>query len=82
MNSERGGLASMHGYGHIHGSDRSSDHVPPSFMNAASIGGHSSDRNGYRTQSLQSHSQQYGNFYPYGPRAPVHHPEYRANGEY
>lgn len=82
INSERGGLTSMHGYGHIHGSDRSSDHVPPGFMNTASIGGHSSDRNGYRNQSLQSHSQQYGNFYPYSPRAPVHHPEYRANGEY
>lgn len=81
MNSERG---PVHGYGHIHGSDRSPDHLPPGFMHSP-LGGHSSDRNGYRSQHQQSHSQvpqQYGNFYPYGPRAPVHHSEYRNNGEY
>ena len=31
MNSERG---SMHGYGQIHGGDRSPDHLPPGFMHS------------------------------------------------
>jgi hypothetical protein len=83
MNSERG---SMHGYGQIHGGDRSPDHLPPGFMHSPLLGAHSSDRNGYRTQRQPpSHSQvpqQYGNFYPYGPRSPIHHSEYRTNGEY
>ena len=87
MNPDRGIPAMHHGYGQIPASDRSGDHPPSGFIHS-SMGGHSSDRNGYRTQhqsTLQSHSQvpqQYGNFYPYGPRAPMHNSEYRTNGEY
>jgi hypothetical protein len=69
----------------IHGyvqTERVVDHPPPGFMHTNPVGTHS-DRNVYRTQSVQSHTpQQYGNFYPYGPRAPVHQSEYRTNGEY
>ena len=79
MNADRG---PTHGYGHIQGPDRSPENLPPGFMNSPPLGGHSSDRNGYRTQHRQSHSQQYGNFYPYGPRTPIHHSDYRTNGEY
>lgn len=87
VNSDPRASQSMHGYGHIHGADRSGDHVPPSFMHTP-LGGHSTDRNGYRAQhqpSVQSHPQvpqQYGNFYPYNPRAPVHQSDYRTNVEY
>ena len=88
MNPDRGIPTIHHGYGHISTSDRSGDHLPSGFMPSHPIGGHSLDRNGYRTQhqsSVQSHSQvpqQYGNFYPYGPRAPMHHSDYRTSGEY
>lgn len=88
MGSDRG-LGSLHGYGQIHGSDRTGvEHLPPGFMHAAPNGGHMSDRNVYRSQhhpTMQNHSQapqQYGNFYPYGPRTPLHHSDYRTNGEY
>jgi len=91
MNSADRVIPNMPTYGQFHGSDRSPDHFPPGFMHSPPIsggGGHTSDRNGYRPQhqpSVQSHSQvpqQYGNFYPYNPRAPIHHSEYRTNGEY
>ena len=82
MNSDRG----MHGYNHVHQSERSGNHLPPGFIHSPPIGG---DSNGYRIQrqsSVQAHSQvphqQFGNFYPYGPRTPIQHSEYRTNGEY
>lgn len=81
MNSDRGIPTMQQGYGHIPASDRSGDHLRSGFI---PIAGHALDRNGYRAQhqsAVQSHSQvpqQYGNFYPYGPRAPMH----RTNGEY
>jgi len=88
MGSDRG-LGSMHGYGQIHGSERSAvEHLPPGFMHGPPSAGHMSDRPVYRSQhhpAMQNHSQapqQYGNFYPYGPRAPLHHSDYRTNGEY
>ena len=80
INSEPRGLASL-GYGQAHGTERLGE--PPGFMYAP-IGSHSSERNGYRMQHQppSQATQQYGNFYPYGPRAPVHHAEYRTNSDY
>jgi hypothetical protein len=63
--------------------ERSVEQPPPGFMHPNPVGGQLSDRNGYRPQQVQSHtSQQYGNFYPYAPRAPIHQSEYRTNGDY
>jgi Pumilio-family RNA binding repeat len=83
--TEPRGLSPMQGYGNTHAPSRSVDQFPPGFMHGHPVG---SDRNGYRGhQHAPSHSQaasQYGNnFYPaFNPRTPVHHSEYRGNGEY
>jgi hypothetical protein len=82
------GHTAMHGYGNTHGSSRSVDQFPPGFIHGPPVGNHPSDRNGYRGQhqhAVPTHTQvppQYGNFYPYGPRTPIHQSEYRGNGEY
>jgi len=59
------------GYGHIHSSERSPEHLPQhSFVSAQSTMG--LDRNGYRSQHQSQGQtqvpQQYRNFYPYGPQ--------------
>ena len=93
MPSEHRGLGPVHGYPSVpHGSDRHMDHriPPPGFMHNPALGGHPSDRNGYRlaaSQGISQHMpppppQQYGNFYPYGPRSALHHADPRSNGEY
>jgi hypothetical protein len=89
MSSEQRGLPPMHAYPAMHPGERSVDHLPPpGFMHPPAVGGHPSERNGYRThlqQVPQPHPQspqQFGNFYPYGPRNPIHHSDYRSNGDY
>jgi len=88
MPSERA-LPPMHGYPPMHAAERAVDHLPPpGFMHPPAPGGHPSDRNGYRGHPhpvAQPHTQSpqhFGNFYPYGPRNPIHHSEYRSNGEF
>ena len=80
MNSDRA-LSSNHGYGQI--PDRV---VDPGYIHGPTVTSHAPDRNGngYRPShsTAPSHpqvAQQFGNFYPYGPRHP---PDYRTNGEY
>jgi len=89
MPSEHRGIGPVHGYPPVpHGSDRHMDHrVPPGFMHNPQMGGPPSDRNGYRVASHNGppHGQapqQYGNFYPYGPRSTIHQTEYRSTNEY
>jgi hypothetical protein len=84
MPSESRGLPPMHAYPPMHAAERSVDHLPPGFMHPPPMGGHPSDRNGYRSH-VPPHAQspqQFGNFYPYGPRNPIHQSEYRNNGDY
>jgi hypothetical protein len=79
---------SVHGYSNTHASSRSVEQLPSGFMHGPPIGNHHSDRNGYSRQhqhAVPTHTQvppQYSNFYPYGPRTPIHQSEYRGNGEY
>src|ERR1700738_4304279 len=83
MTSDQRGFNNLHGYNQILPVERSVEHLPPGFMHNNHVGGQLSDRNGYRVQPVQSHPpQHYGNFYPYGPRAPVQRSEYRTNNEY
>jgi hypothetical protein len=91
MTSDPGYSGSSHGY--VQASERSTiGNFSPGYMHPNPVGGQLSDRNGYRGQSVQSHApQQFGNFYPYGPRIPhdprapqdsrgPHDHEYRPNG--
>jgi hypothetical protein len=83
MTSDQRSFTTMHGYNQIPPVERSVEHLPPGFMHNNHVAGQLSDRNGYRVQPVQPHvPQQYGNFYPYGPRAPVQRSEYRTNNEY
>lgn len=94
MPSEGRGLPLMHAYPPMHAGERSVDpHLPPpGFMHPPpAVGGHPSDRNGYRAHHQQQHvpqphaqspQQHFGNFYPYAPRNSIHHTEYRGNGDY
>jgi hypothetical protein len=82
--ADRGGHGSMQGYGHIYPAERSPDHLPQSFMHTPAPMG--SDRNDYRSQhpsqGQSQVSQQYRNFYPYGPQSSIHPSDYRPPGDY
>ena len=82
-------IGHVHGYPPVaHGSDRHMDpRTPPGFMHNPQLNAHPVDRNGYRAAShgvahQPQQPQQYGNFYPYGPRSAIHQTDYRSNGEF